>query len=149
MQILTFEFSSKTENLANEISQLCCEGGGDSLTVLGLIEPWKVDDETASILISHLSDGSEEELGWSSHVLCSTVLPKLLVLRHPSSCVLVTATIQYCNLHQKAAVYALLFPLILQADGINNPIFVVITRIIKEGLHPAHVSPFCQKLLCG
>ncbi|KAK9274987.1 hypothetical protein L1049_022244 [Liquidambar formosana] len=76
-------------------------------------------------------------------------LPKLLVLEQPASRVLMTATMEYCKLHQRAAVYALLFPLILRKEGINNPICDVITRIIKECLHPAHVSAFCQKLLCG
>ncbi|KAA8534859.1 hypothetical protein F0562_029925 [Nyssa sinensis] len=149
MQILMFESTLKTVSLANEIRELYFEGGGDSLTVLGLMEPWKADDETTSILISHLSGGSEEELGWPSHVLCSIVLPKLLVLEQPASRVLVTATIEYCKLHQRAAEYALLFPLILRIEGVNNPICDVITRIVKECLHQAHVSAFCQKLLCG
>ncbi|XP_059634842.1 uncharacterized protein LOC132277116 isoform X2 [Cornus florida] len=148
-QILTFESVSRTVNLANEIRQLCLERGADSLTVLGLIEPWEADDETGSVLISHVCDGSEEELGWPSHVLCSILLPKLLVLKEPASRVLVTATIEYCKIHQRAAVYALLFPLILRKEGINNSICDVTTRIIKECLHPAHVSAFCQKLLSG
>jgi len=63
--------------------------------------------------------------------------------------VLVAAITEYCKLHQKAAVYALLFPLIFRREGINNPICDVITRIIRECLHPAHVSAFCQKLFCG
>lgn len=148
-RILNFESTSKTVELAKEIHQICIAKGVDSLEVLGLIEPWKVDDETASILIPNLLDGSEEELGWPSYVLCSIVLPKLLLLKEPASRVLVTATIEYCKLHQRAAVYALLFPLILLIEGINNPISDVMIRIMKECLHPAHVSAFCQKLLCG
>ncbi|KAL7240035.1 hypothetical protein ACSBR2_005824 [Camellia fascicularis] len=157
-QVLTFESTSRSVSLANEIRQLCLENeirqlclerGGDSLTVLGLIEPWKSDDETASILVSNLSDGSEEELGWPSHVLCSIVLPKLLLLEQPASRVLVTATIEYCKVHQRAAVYALLFPLILRTEGINKAICDLITKIVKECLHRAHVSSFCHKLLCG
>ncbi|KAF3439586.1 hypothetical protein FNV43_RR17864 [Rhamnella rubrinervis] len=148
-QILSFESTSKTVSLANEIRQLCMEKGVDAFAVLSLIEPWLVEDETASILISHLSTGNEEELTWPSQVLCSIILPKFLALEEPVSRVLLTATIEYCKLHQKAAVYALLFPLILRGDGINNSICDVITRIVKECLHPAHVSAFCQKLLCG
>ncbi|KAM7512966.1 hypothetical protein LguiB_011841 [Lonicera macranthoides] len=148
-RILNFESTSKTVELSNEIRQICVGEGVDSLAILGLIEPWKVDDETASILISNLSDGNEEELGWPSHVLCSIILPKLLLLKESASRVLLTATIEYCKLHQRAAVYALVFPLILLIEGINNPISDVMIRIMKECLHPAHVSAFCQKLLCG
>ncbi|RVX05422.1 hypothetical protein CK203_013692 [Vitis vinifera] len=147
-QILTFESSSKTGGFAVQIHELCLQRGGDSFAILGLIEPWKADDEAASVLISHLSDGSEEELGWPSQVLCSIILPKLLVLEEPASRVLVTAIIEYCKLHQRAAVYGLLFPLLLRRGGINNPICDVVVRIIKECLHPAHVSAFFQKLLC-
>ncbi|CAL8171996.1 unnamed protein product [Prunus armeniaca] len=148
-RVVDFQSTSETVGLAKEIRKLCLEKGGDSFTVLGLIEPWLADDETASILLSHLTSGSEEELTWPSQVLCSIILPKLLALEEPASRVLVTATVEYCKLHQRASEYALLFPLILRQDGINNPIHDVITRIIKESLHPAHVASFCQKLLCG
>lgn len=148
-QIMSFESTSKMVSLANEIRQLCSEKGGDAVAVLSLIEPWLLEDETASILILHLSSGSEEELTWPSHVLCSIVLPKFVALEEPASRVLLTAAVEYCKLHQKAAVCALLVPLILRRDGINNLICDVITRIVKECLHPAHVSAFCQKLLCG
>lgn len=147
-QILEFESTSKTVELADNIQELC-KRGGDSLKVLGLVEPWKAEDEKASIMITHFSNKSYEELGWPSHTLCSIVLPKLLVLNEPASRVLVSATIEYCKLHQKSAVYALLYPLILRKEGINNPISDVIGRVIRECLHPAHVSAFCQKLLCG
>lgn len=148
-RIMNFESASKTVDLANEIQELCSKTGGNSLTVLGLIEPWLVDDETASFLISNLSNGSEEELTWPSQVLSSIILPKMLALEEPAPRVLLTATVEYCKLHQRAAEYALLLPLILRKDGINNPICDVITRIVKECLHPAHVSALCQKLLCG
>ncbi|XP_050107135.1 uncharacterized protein LOC126586345 isoform X2 [Malus sylvestris] len=148
-QVADFQSTSKTVGLANEIRKLCLDKRGDSLTILDQIEPWLADDETASILLSHLTSGSEEELAWASQVLCSVILPKLLVLEEPASRVLVTATVEYCKLHQRACEYALLFPLILRRDGINNPICDVITRIIKESLHLAHASSFCQKLLCG
>ncbi|KAK6944840.1 Fanconi anemia group E protein, C-terminal, partial [Dillenia turbinata] len=148
-QILTFESVSKTVDLAKTISELCLDRGKDSLTVLGLIEPWKADEETAAILIFHLVGGREEQFEWPGQVLCSVILPRLLVLEEPASRVLLSATIEYCKLHQRAAEYALLFPLILRRGGINNPICDVLMRIIKECLHPAHVSAFCQKVLCG
>ncbi|GMH03428.1 hypothetical protein Nepgr_005267 [Nepenthes gracilis] len=148
-QVLDFHSTSKTVELADKIRQLCLEIWRDSFAILALIEPWKADDETLAILLSRiLGDSGEEELGWPSQVLCSTILPKLLVLEEPASRVLVSATMEYCKLHQKAAEYALLFPLILRKDGINNPICDVVTRIIKECFHTAHIASFCQKLLC-
>ncbi|WOG92866.1 hypothetical protein DCAR_0312143 [Daucus carota subsp. sativus] len=147
-KIVNSECTSKAVALADEIQILCDGRHVNSLAVLSLIEPWQTDDETASILISHLSDGSNKEPSWPSHVLCSIVLPKLLVLEEPASRVLVTSTIEYCKMHQRSSVYALLYPLILRKDGINNPISDVVARVVKECLHPAHVSSFCQKLLC-
>ncbi|OVA08461.1 Fanconi Anaemia group E protein [Macleaya cordata] len=153
-QLLTFESASKTVGLANEICQLCLDKGGrggrgNALLILGLIEPWEADDETASILISHFLGGNEEDVSWPSNVLCSTILPKLLVINEPASRLLVKATIEFCKFHQRAAVDALLFPMIYSKEGINTHVCDVITRIIKECLHPAHVSAFCQKVLCG
>ncbi|GAB4837815.1 hypothetical protein Ancab_027339 [Ancistrocladus abbreviatus] len=149
-QILNFESTSKTVSVANEIRQLCLPRKEDAFAILALIEPWKADDETIAIILPHiLDDSEEEELGWPSQVLCSTILPKLLSLEEPASRVLVTAAVEYCKLHQRAAEYALLLPLIHRKDGVNNPICDVVTRIIKECLHTAHTSAFCQKLLSG
>lgn len=147
-QIANFESTSRTVALANAIREICLAKGLNSVRVLELIEPWKADDEAASVLISHLTDGSEKEFTWPSLVLCSIILPRLLVLEVPVTRVLLTATIEYCRLHQKAAEYALLLPLVMRKEGINNPVCEAITRIIKECLHPAHVTAFCHKLLC-
>ncbi|KAL6507223.1 hypothetical protein OROHE_022122 [Orobanche hederae] len=150
IHLLNVGSTSKAVELAKEIRLLYFQNPRSSLVTLSLIEPWSLDDETAAVLISHLADGSEaDELGWSAHILCSIVLPKFLVLKEPSSRALMNSTIEYCKAHQRAAEYALLFPLILRNEGVNNPTCDVITRIVKECLHPAHVSAFCQKLLCG
>ncbi|XP_004242966.1 uncharacterized protein [Solanum lycopersicum] len=143
--LLSLQSTAKAVELAGEIRQLC--KGGQSLAILGIIEPWRADDETAAVLVSNLLDGNEDELGWPSHVLCSVILPKLLVLKEPSSRVLLTASVEYSKVHQRAAEYALLLPLILRMDGINSAICDVITRIVRESLHPGHVSALCQKLL--
>ncbi|KAL9399348.1 hypothetical protein Peur_008309 [Populus x canadensis] len=150
-RIMTFESSSKTVELANEIRRLSFEREPDPFVILGMLEPWKADDETASILVFHLSNGreEEEEIAWPNKVLCSIMLPKMLVLEEPASRVLVTSMVEYCKLHQRAAECALLLPLIMKKSGINNHMCDVITRIVKESLHPAHVSAFCRKLLCG
>ncbi|XP_077225455.1 uncharacterized protein LOC143860026 [Tasmannia lanceolata] len=148
-QLLTFDSATKTISLANEIHHLCRDlEVGDRLAVLGLTEPWETDDENASILLTHLSGGTKE-FPWSGEVLCSVILPKLLILHEPASRVLVTAIIEYCNVHKRAAVDSLLFPLVLHKEGINTPLCDVLTRIVRECLHPAHISAFCQKLLCG
>lgn len=147
-ELLNVDSSLKALELAKEIRKLCFENIRNCLVILNMIEPWSVDDETAAVLISHLSDGSEaDESEWPAHILCSVVLPKFLVMNEPSSRVLVNATIEFCRAHHRAAEYALLLPLILRNDGINNPIYDVISRIVRECLHPAHVSAFCQKLL--
>ncbi|KAL9659766.1 hypothetical protein QQ045_024575 [Rhodiola kirilowii] len=146
-QILCFESTSRTVGLATEIRNLCMDKEHDPLLVLCAIEPWRADDQTAAILISQLTKTDDEELGWPSQVLCSTVLPKLLVLDEPASRVLIAATVEYCKLNQRAAAYALLFPIFFRKEGINRHLSDVITKIITECLHPAHASAFFQRLL--
>ncbi|XP_019240517.1 PREDICTED: LOW QUALITY PROTEIN: uncharacterized protein LOC109220507 [Nicotiana attenuata] len=146
-RLFSLQSTAKAVELAGEIRQLC-KGGGKSLAVLSIIEPWRADDETAAVLMSNLLGGNVDELGWPSHVLCAVILPKLLLLKEPASRALLTAAIEYSKVHQRAAEYALLLPLILRMEGINNPMCDVITRIVKESLHPGHISAFCQKLLC-
>ncbi|XP_023757199.1 uncharacterized protein LOC111905706 [Lactuca sativa] len=146
-RILNMESSLKAAEIADDIQKLCVKRKGESLKVLDLIQPWNVNDEVIPILLSHLLNGKEDEFEWTSNILCSILLPKFLTLEKPASRILVSATIDYCKVHHKAAVYALLFPLILHKNGINTPICDVITKIVKECLHPAHVSAFCQKLL--
>ncbi|KAI3495757.1 hypothetical protein L1887_38103 [Cichorium endivia] len=147
-RILNMESSLEAGEIANDIQKLCFKTKGNTLKVLDLIQPWNVDDEVIPILLSRLLNGKEDNFEWESEILSSILLPKLLTLEKPASRVLVSATIEYCKVHHKAAVYALLFPLILHKNGINNPICDVITKIVKECLHPAHVSAFCQKLVC-
>nr|GEX24646.1 hypothetical protein CTI12_AA277900 [Tanacetum cinerariifolium] len=147
-RLLNMELSLKAAELVDDIHKLCLKTKKDSLAVLNLIEPWNANDEIVPVLLSGLLDEKEDNFILTSNILCSVLLPKFLVLEKPASRVLLTAAIPYCKVHHKAAVYAVLFPLILHKDGINNPICDVITRIIKECLHPAHASAFCQKLLC-
>ncbi|CAH2077575.1 unnamed protein product [Thlaspi arvense] len=149
-QITSLESTSEVLTLCDEIRKLCLEKGRDSFRVLALIEPWNADDETAAVLLSNLHSGSEEEeLGWPSQILCSIVLPKFLALEKSASRVLMSATIEFCKIHQRAAEYALVFPLILRKEGINSFICEVVSRVLKECWHLGHVSAFCQKLLCG
>ncbi|KAK4786274.1 hypothetical protein SAY86_002963 [Trapa natans] len=148
--ILSFESTNRTLVLANKICELCLGKGDKSLAILSGIEPWKADDENTSILISNITDRiKDDELSWPSKVLSSFVLPKVLFLESPASRVLLTSVIEFCKLHQRAAEYGLVFPLILRKEGINNHISDVISRVIRECLHPAHVTAICQKLFCS
>lgn len=148
--IVSSESKSKTLEIANEIRQLCLDrSANDPLSLLSLIEPWRAEDEAISFLTLHLLNGIEDKVVWPSQILCSIILPKLLVLKEPASRVLLKTTTDCCKLHQRAAEYALLFPLILCSEGINNHMCDVITKIIRECLHTVHVSSFCQKLLSG
>ncbi|GER37107.1 heparin cofactor 2 [Striga asiatica] len=150
-RLRNLESAPNASELAKDIRELCLQTKRGSLVILTSVEPWVVDDETAAVLISHLCSTNEvlKKLDWPAHVLCSFVLPKFLSLKEPSSRVLMMAVIEYCKAHQRAAEYALLFPLILRKEGLNSPICDVITRIVKDCLHPAQVSAFCQKVLCG
>ncbi|XP_073116646.1 uncharacterized protein [Elaeis guineensis] len=147
----TSDSTPEAIRLAREILQLCLDSGaGNQLALLGLTEPWEADDLTASVLLSHLAGEDRSNfVGWPSHVLCSVSLPKLLILRNTASRVLLSATIDFCKLHPTAAVEALLLPLAFRKEGINIVICDAMTRIMKECLHPSHVSAFCQRLLCG
>ncbi|KAI3959144.1 hypothetical protein MKX01_023820 [Papaver californicum] len=126
MKLLNYESSKGTVSLTNEIHQICFEEDEkevkNSFAVLGLIKLWEVDDETASVLIPNLLGGNanESKFSWASKILCSIVLPKLLVLNGPVSRVLVTTTVEFCKQRQKAVVDALLFPLILRKEGLNT-----------------------------
>ncbi|KAK1286188.1 hypothetical protein QJS10_CPB20g00408 [Acorus calamus] len=82
------------------LGQLCFDyarARGDPLDVLDLVEVWEADDEIASVLLSRLSDLNVECAAWPTRVLCSVVLPKLLVLERPASRVLAAAVIDYCK----------------------------------------------------
>ncbi|KAF8081898.1 hypothetical protein N665_0858s0014 [Sinapis alba] len=148
-QMKNCESTSQVLALCDEIRKLCLGKGGDCLRVLALVEPWNADDETAAVLLSNLHSGSEEEeVGWPSQVLCSTVLPKFLALEKSASRVLMSATIEFCKIHQRAAEYGLVFPLMLRKEGINNFICEVVSKVLKECWHFGHISAFCQKLLC-
>ncbi|XP_068649417.1 uncharacterized protein [Aristolochia californica] len=147
-RLLELQSATKIIPLAEEIRQLCVNAGGNSFMALGLIEPWEADEEIISVLLPHLVGGTEE-FPWSAQVLASVVLPKFLVLQCPASRFLSTATIEYCRTHQRAAVDGFLLPLVLRKEGINTSLCDIITRIIKECLHPAHVSAFCQRFLCN
>ncbi|CAL9125995.1 unnamed protein product [Musa acuminata var. zebrina] len=150
-ELLASEAAPKAIRLAKDIRQLCLDSGtGSQLMVLGLIQPWEADDEMASVLLSNLSgEYGLSFVGWHAHVLCSLVLPKLLTLQKPASRVLLSATTRFCQLHPVAAVEALLLPLSLRKEGLNVVLCDALARVIRECLHPVHVSAFCQRLLCG
>ena len=66
--------ANKASKLADEIRKLC--GLGHTATILGLIEPWKADEETTLCLLTHLSGENESgDCEWLSQILCSFLLP--------------------------------------------------------------------------
>ncbi|CAA7408792.1 unnamed protein product [Spirodela intermedia] len=153
-KILTVASSSDALLMASEIQALCFSHGEAEnqrpLEVLSLMEPWQAEDEMASVLLSHLS--SSCSLGnphASGLLLASVVLPKLMVLQSPASRVLLSTTVDFCKLHQVAATNALFLPLILLKEGINSHLCDLLSKIVRECLHPSHVSACCQKLLRG
>ncbi|XP_039143649.1 uncharacterized protein LOC120280771 [Dioscorea cayenensis subsp. rotundata] len=149
--ILALDSTAKAMHIAGEIRKLCVDYGTNNRSaILSLIEPWKADDETLSVLLFSLSNENDTSAtSWSAHLLCSFVLPKYLVLNSPASRVLLSVTIGFCKLHPTAAVDAFLFPLTLRKEGINVVLCDVLSRIIRECLHPSHVSAFCQRLVCA
>lgn len=149
-ELLVIDSTVHFLHMADKIKQLCSESGAENeLKLLELIEPWDADDDMLSILLLHLvNDSSLFSKSWPSYVLCSMALPKLLTLQSPASRALLSATICFCKQHQTAAVEALILPLVLHKEGINAVLCDVLVRIIKECLHPSHVSAFCQRLLC-
>ncbi|KAK8970175.1 hypothetical protein KSP40_PGU008580 [Platanthera guangdongensis] len=150
-EILTSDSAADSLHLPQKFQQLCSDSGaGNELKLLELIEPWGANDETSSVLLLHLANGSDLfSKTWPSYVLCSIALPKLLTLKKPASRSLLSATISFCKQHQTAAVEALILPLVLLKEGINSVLCDVLMRIIKECLNKFHVSAVCQRLLCG
>lgn len=153
-KILTVASSSDALLMASEIQALCF-GHGEAanqrpLAVLSLIEPWQAEDEVASVLLSQLSTscalGNPHASGF---LLASIILPKLMILQSPASRVLLSTTVDFCKLHQVAATNALFLPLILLKEGINSPLCDLLSKVVRECLHPSHVSACCQKLLRG
>ena len=139
-KVKSCESTSEVLALCDEIRKLCLGKGRDCLRVLALVEPWNAEDETAAVLLSNLHSGSEEEeIGWPSQILCSTVLPKFLALEKSASRVLMSATVEFCKIHQRAGEYGLVFPMILRKEGINSFICEVIARVLKECWHLGHL----------
>uniref|UniRef100_A0ACD5UH58 Uncharacterized protein n=1 Tax=Avena sativa TaxID=4498 RepID=A0ACD5UH58_AVESA len=137
------------QQLAKDLHDLCIESG-NAEEVLGLVRPWEADDDTARVLLSNLvleEDGTHGK--GPALVLCSLVLPKLLNLQRAASSGLLSVALDICKRHPAAALEAVLFPLVLRKEGLNVPQCDVLTRIVKDCMHPLHVTAFCHRLLSG
>ncbi|KAK1610915.1 hypothetical protein QYE76_034588 [Lolium multiflorum] len=137
------------QQVAKDLHDLCLESG-NAEAVLSLVQPWEADDDTVRVLLSHLvleEDGMRGK--GPALVLCSLVLPKLLGLQRAASSGLVSAALDVCKRHPAAALEAVLFPLVLRKEGLNVPQCDVLTRIVKDCMHPLHVTAFCHRLLSG
>lgn len=132
-----------------DLQDLCVESR-NAAAVLSLVQPWEADDDTLRVLLSSLvlqEDGVRG--GGPALVLCSVFLPQLLELQRPPSSVLLSAALDFCKRYPAAALEAVLFPLVLRKGGLNVPQCDVLTRIVKECMHPLHVTAFCHRLLSG
>jgi hypothetical protein len=137
------------QQVAKDLHVLCLESG-NAEAVLSLVQPWGADDDTVRVLLSHLvleEDGMHGK--GPALVLCSLVLPKLLGLQRAASSGLVSAALDICKRHPAAALEAVLFPLVLRKEGLNVAQSDVLTRIVKDCMHPLHVTAFCHRLLSG
>ncbi|OEL30385.1 hypothetical protein BAE44_0008598 [Dichanthelium oligosanthes] len=148
-EILTVESVLVAQRVVKNLQDLCVESR-NAAAVLSLVQPWEADDDILRVLLSNLvleEDGVRG--GGPALVLCSVFLPQLLELQRPASSVLLSAALDICKRHPSAAVEAVLFPLVLRKGGLNVPQCDVLTRIVKECMHPLHVSAFCHRLLSG
>ncbi|KAM0925547.1 hypothetical protein ACQ4PT_004115 [Festuca glaucescens] len=135
--------------VAKDLHDLCLESG-NAEAVLSLVQPWEADDDTVRVLLSHLVL-EEDGMPGKGHalVLCSLVLPKFLDLQRAASSGLLSAALDICRRHPAAALEAVLFPLVLRKEGLNVAQCDVLTRIVKDCMHPLHVTAFCHRLLSG
>ncbi|CAN6201280.1 unnamed protein product [Urochloa humidicola] len=148
-EIVTVESSLLAQQVVKDLQDLCVESR-NAVAVLSLVHPWEADDDTLRVLLSNLviqEDGVHG--GGPALVLCSVFLPQLLELQRPPSSVLLSAALDLCKRHPAAALVAVLFPLVLRKGGLNVPQCDVLTRIVKECMHPLHVSAFSHRLLSG
>ncbi|XP_037462839.1 uncharacterized protein LOC119334361 [Triticum dicoccoides] len=137
------------QQAANNLHDLCLESG-NAEAVLSLVQPWEADDDTVRVLLSNVvleEDGMHGK--GPALVLCSLILPKLLDLQRAASSGLLSAALDVCKRHPAAALEAVLFPLVLRKQGLNAPQCDVLTRIVRDCMHPLHVTAFCHRLLSG
>ncbi|XP_052158972.1 uncharacterized protein LOC127776584 [Oryza glaberrima] len=148
-EILMAESILVAQRVAKDLQQLCVESG-NAEAVLSIVQPWKADDDTVRVLLSSLVlDGDGMHRKGPALMLCSLFLPKLLEIQRPVSSVLLSAALDLCKRHPAAALEAILLPLVLRKEGLNVPQCDVLTRIVKDCMHPLHVTAFCHRLLSG
>jgi hypothetical protein len=122
------------QQVAKDLHVLCLESG-NAEAVLSLVQPWEADDDTVRVLLSHLVLEEEGMRGKG--------------LQRAASSGLVSAALDICKRHPAAALEAVLFPLVLRKEGLNVAQCDVLTRIVKDCMHPLHVTAFCHRLLSG
>jgi hypothetical protein len=122
------------QQVAKDLRDLCLESG-NAEAVLSLVQPWEADDDTVRVLLSHLVLEEEGMRGKG--------------LQRAASSGLVSAALDICKRHPAAALEAVLFPLVLRKEGLNVAQCDVLTRIVKDCMHPLHVTAFCHRLLSG
>lgn len=148
-EIVMAESVLEAQQAAKSLQDICVESG-NAEAVLSLVRPWEANDDTVRVLLSNIvlhEDGIHSK--GPSLVLCSLVLPKLLGLQRAASSVLLSAALGVCKHDPAAALEAILLPLVLRKEGLNVPQCDVLTQIVKDCMHPLHVTAFCHRLLSG
>lgn len=117
----------------------------DPTAFLKLFKPWEMRDD---VVLSMIEIFIRKDSGfvWSAQILSYCLLPKLLCLEQPASRFLVTAVVQAAKFHPRAAVDALLVPLVLCEKGPTKAQCDVINRMLKECLPDHHILSFCEKV---
>lgn len=117
----------------------------DLIAILNIVKPWEMGDDALLRIIEMLMR-KEDGFLWSAQITSYCLLPKLLSLEQPASRFLISAVLQASKIHPRAAVDALLIPLILCDQGLNTSQCDVINRTLKECLPDHHIVSFCEKI---
>lgn len=117
----------------------------DTIAFFTCLKPWEMKDDTVFNMIK-ICLRKDSGFAWSTQILSYCLLPKMLNLEQPASRILVAAVIEAAKAHPRAAVDALLIPLILCEKGPNKAQCDVFNRVLKECLPENHILSFCGKM---
>lgn len=116
--------------------------------VLKVVKPWLADDETTSLLVGSLL-GEQSGYAQSTQILTHILLPKLINMQEPPSRMLGSAVLQAGKAHPRAAVDAIVIPLLLQTEAGSTVKCDIINRVLKESFSPEAASALCNRLFCS
>lgn len=109
------------------------------------LKPWEMKDDTLLSMMKLLS-GKDSGFAWSAQTVSFCLLPKLLLLEQPASRFVVSAVIEACKAHPRAAIDALLIPLVLIEKGPTKAQCDVMNRVLTECFSDNHLFSLCGKI---